>query len=222
MSYIEAMDITYRYQGKGGIGPLSLTIDHHEVVALVGPNGSGKTTLGKLLVGILHPQSGSVLMDGQETNTLTLSRIGKDIGYLYQQPRKQIFATTVGEQMLMAHVLEDTLDSLAHRRCKRLLERFGLEGMEEASPYKMSYGQLQRLALASMMMNRPKFLILDEPTVGLGQAWIEILSHVLHDLAREGIGILLISHCEAFVKAHAQRIIAMEKGVIQYDKGCSY
>ncbi len=193
---------------------VSLDIKPKRVTAIVGDNGSGKTTLGKLLAGILKPDGGQVWIDGLDSQTMALSDVGLRIGYLFQNPKKHIFAVTVQEQLLFAHKLCGKDLKEGEARVQVLLRLFQLEDKKEVSPYTLSHGELKRLALGSILFSKPQFLILDEPTTGLDDVRIMQLSHYLKKIQQEGIGMIIISHNHEFVKEHADRIVTLEEGKI--------
>ncbi len=208
----------YSYKkNKPVIKGVSLDIKSKRVIAIVGDNGSGKTTLGKLLGGILKPDGGHVRIEGLDSQTMALSDVGLRIGYLFQNPMKHIFADTVQEQLLFVHKLLGKDLEEGEARVEALLHLFQLEDKKEASPYTLSHGELKRLALGSILFSRPEFLILDEPTTGLDNVRIKQLSHYLKKLHQEGIGMIIISHNDEFIKEHADRIVTLREGKIIHD-----
>ncbi|MBT9147883.1 MAG: Cell division ATP-binding protein FtsE [Syntrophomonadaceae bacterium] len=102
------------------------------------------------------------------------------------------------------------------------LEQFQIKELEKAFPFQLSRGEKQRLAIASIMINNPPFFILDEPTTGLDIERKGILSTLIGNLLKNGIGMVIISHDRAFVKKHGQRVISMLEGEIGYDETSIY
>lgn len=218
MNDIRADRILYSYtHHKPVIKHVSINIRSKGITALVGDNGSGKTTLGKLLAGILKPDSGQVWIDGLASQNMTLSDVGQRMGYLFQNPRKHIVATSVREQLLLAHELLEKDPKEGEANAQALLHLFQLEDKAQASPYTLSHGEVKRLALASILFSKPDFLILDEPTAGLDHTRMIQLSNYLMKVHQKGIGMVLISHNWAFVKKHADRIVTLEEGKIVHD-----
>lgn len=222
MTCIQGEQITYTYKKSPAIKGLSLKIDAHEMVAVVGNNGSGKTTLGKLLAGIIKPQLGRVCHYGKDIRNMSLGDIGRYLGYLYQQPRKQIFAPTVREQLLLVHILQGKPLDSGVERMREILHMFQLLDKEEASTYHLSYGEIQRLALGSVLYNRPEFLILDEPMTGLDQERIDQLWDMLHGIHKQGVGMLMMTHRTDCLQEHVQRVITLDKGEIMDDRRYAY
>jgi energy-coupling factor transport system ATP-binding protein len=196
---------------------LNLDVRGEMCTAIIGPNGGGKTTLGKLMAGILKPLKGKVLVDGLNTREVELCLIGEKIGYLFQEPERQIFAPSVKEEIAFAMEIKGVEQAVIESKVETALKSFQLKELEDAFPFKLSRGEKQRLAIAAIMVNNPSFFILDEPTTGLDVERKGILSSLLHNLLGNGIGMVIISHDLTFVGKHAQRIISFNGGEVTYD-----
>ena len=196
---------------------MTLKLNRSQFTALVGPNGSGKTTLGKLAIGILKPSSGKVFICGKDTTEMTLGEIGKKIGYLFQNPQRQLFALTVAEDIVFSLEWNEHDKAEIARKVTNMLELFQLEYLRNSSPFNLSHGEKERLALAGIFVNHLDYFILDEPTMALDMERKQILSDILKKISSYGIGMLVISHDQGFVNHHADRIIKMSEGEIVYD-----
>lgn len=182
---------------------------------ITGPNGSGKTTLSKLMCGILQPKQGEVRIFGQPAAALSLGRIGSQVGYLFQNPARQLFAGTVWKEMTWAADLLGEERERSSRKAERLLERFGLADLKERSVYYLSGGEKQRLAICTLLMGDARFLVLDEPTVGLDRPNREVLYAIIDDLLAEGRGLAVITHeAELFRRFTEARRIRVENGQV--------
>jgi len=211
-------NVSFAYEkGKMVINRAHLEFQRAGCTAIIGPNGGGKTTLGKLMAGILKPTTGHVLVDGLDTSKVTLSTIGERIGYLFQEPDRQIFAPSVREELAFALELKGVDPMIIEEKVKVALKQFDLLDLEDASPFQLSRGEKQRLAIAAIMVNTPCFFVLDEPTTGLDYERKGILSAVINQLLERGIGMVVISHDMAFVRKHAIRVISIEGGEVHYD-----
>ncbi|MCT4564677.1 MAG: energy-coupling factor ABC transporter ATP-binding protein [Maledivibacter sp.] len=215
MTYIDAKNIVFGYpRRKKVINDISLNIFKEDITAITGHNGGGKTTLGKLLAGILKPMDGDVFICGNNTRKLNLGQIGNKIGYLFQNPSRQLFTSTVTEELLFVDKLKGRDIHQSYDKMEKLLDFFDLSPKRHDVTFNLSYGEKQRLALAAILMNKPKFLILDEPTTGLDKIRKEKLSKYLMELIGDGVGMIIISHDFDFVKSHATRRIEMARGEI--------
>ncbi len=218
-SVIVARDVSFCYpQAPPLFEGLNLTLCQGEFAAIVGANGSGKTTLGKLLCGILHPTGGSVRILGEDSRSLSLGSIGQMIGYLFQNPDQQLFALTVREELSWPLQLRGEDVESVRRRVEQVLTRFQLAGLEDKLPFRLSRGEKQRLVLAAIMLQRARYLILDEPTSSLDQERRAGLSQMLHELMAEGIGMAVITHDDHFLQQHAQRVIRLQEGRVVADE----
>ncbi|WZL72373.1 ABC transporter ATP-binding protein [Clostridiaceae bacterium 35-E11] len=218
MPYIEVKKVDFCYPQKEMLFKnISIDFSCDEFTAIIGHNGSGKTTLGKLLVGIYKPISGDILIKDENTKKLSLGQLGKKVGYLFQNPNRQLFTNSVIDEisfpMKLKGIPEDTIDEA----CDKLLDFFELNHLRNAFPFNLSQGERQRVALAAILVNKPEFLILDEPTTGLDHKRKEVLSSYLKNLKKQGIGIVAISHDMDFVEKHADRKILIAGGEIVGD-----
>jgi energy-coupling factor transport system ATP-binding protein len=144
---------------------IDLTIREGESIGLMGPNGSGKTTLARCLNGLLLPTEGEVLVDDMNTNEAArISEIRRLVGMVFQNPENQIVSTTVEREI--AFGLENLgIDyEQMHQTVDKMLEQFDLQKYRHHPPHLLSGGEMQRLALASVMAMSPQYLIFDEPT----------------------------------------------------------
>jgi len=193
----------------------SLDFPHGELRLIMGANGSGKTTLSKLMCGILKPLQGDVRIFGKPSSALSLGQIGSDVGYLFQNPARQLFAGTVWREMVFVDELLGRDLEASAQRAQDLLERFGLGALKERSIYNLSGGEKQRLALCTLLMGGAQFLILDEPTVGLDRQNREILYTIIDDLLEEGRGLAVITHEKELISRYSNaRKIKVERGQV--------
>ncbi|WP_240503506.1 energy-coupling factor ABC transporter ATP-binding protein [Natranaerobius trueperi] len=211
-------NVNYSYDGqKLALSVVDLAISDTGLTAVIGDNGSGKTTLGKLLAGILKPTFGRVLLQGQDTKEMTLGEIGNRIGYLFQEPERQIFAPTVEEELSFVLKVKGFTKEKINDMVDEMLTRFHLEHLRKNFPFYLSRGEKQRLALATVLIDKPRFIILDEPTTALDIKRKAELSNILKELLDENIGMMIISHDYQFVTKHATRVIEIDGGVISHD-----
>ncbi len=181
----------------------ALELREGSLYIFTGKNGGGKTTLLKLCCGILKTETGNIDLFGRDINSMSLGEIGQHISYLFQEPSKQLFATTVWDEMLFASYFIGEDMSLAKERAISLLKKFNLYHLVKRSTYRLSRGEKQRLAIATILMKDIKFLILDEPTTGLDYKNRQILYDVVDELHKGGKGIAIISHDNELISRFA-------------------
>ena len=218
MNAIETEKMTFGYPHHQLLmREISLSFEESQFTAITGGNGAGKTTLGKLLAGILKPISGSVRLYGQDSTKMKLSEIGNRLCYCFQNPDNQLFTNSVEDEIGFALKYKGMNSDEIKAKVWEMAELFQLSHLMKSLPMKLSYGEKRRVVLAAGLVLEPAFLILDEPTPGLDQERIRILSEVLYRLKRKQIGAILISHDKKFVEDHADRIIVLSKGEIADD-----
>ena len=211
--FLRLQEVTFHYpKGSNVIRDCSLFIQASDTLWLSGNNGSGKTTLGKLLIGLLSPQRGKITLNGERVDSLPLDVVGTSIGYLFQNPMKQLFCTSVWEEVAFGLRLRElSSDEIVHKT-EITLDAFDLLHRRDHFPHLLSRGEQQRLALASMVALSPSFLILDEPTTGLDERRMLKLEHQLDLLRERGMGFLIISHDSTFARRNARRHLELREG----------
>ena len=214
-AFIEIEDLAFSYKKSPVIlNNVNISFYKSEITAIIGPNGSGKTTLGKLMSGILSSDQGSVFLEGTNIKGITLGNIGKKVGYLFQQPERQLFNPTVKEEIGFAHLFMGEPKDKVEKKVSKIVEELSLQGLENSSPYQISRGERQRVALAAILINEPSFLILDEPTTGLDMVRKKKLSEILKRFQQQNIGMVIISHDKSFIKSNADRIVEVSGGEV--------
>ncbi len=207
--------VNFSYHPNGfSLRDIDIYLRPGECLGVRGLNGSGKTTVGKLAVGILKPQGGEVCIDSRNTESMTLAEIGSQVGYLFQNPAKQLFARTVRKEISLIPVLKGLPSDWIEDKTSQLLDQFDLRKIENSLTLQLSYGEKQRLALAAVMLGEPKYLILDEPTTGLDERRKHQLGETLIHLKRNGTGIMLISHDADFMAKFCDRDTQLINGYI--------
>lgn len=188
---------------------VSFELDKNERIGFLGPNGSGKTTMARLMMGILKPVRGQVLLEGTPVSTMGLARVGKSVGFVFQNPDKQLFAPTVWEQVAFGVRMEKRAlrERELYERVDYWLNFFELSDLKDRFPFYLSRGQKQRLVLAQVMARGADFFFMDEPTTGLDVLRLKKLDRCLEALKDSGRGYIIISHDRDFLKRHTQRLI---------------
>ncbi|WP_439121996.1 LPS export ABC transporter ATP-binding protein [Marivita sp.] len=182
------------YKKRVVIRDVSLEVHRGEVVALLGPNGSGKTTSFYAIAGLVNPEGGQVLIDGQDVTYLPMYRRARmGIGYLPQE--MSIFRGMSVEDNINA--ILDISQPDRHKRRERLEEllgEFSIEHLRRAPALALSGGERRRVEIARCLAADPKYLLLDEPFAGVDPISVGDIRHLVADLKKRGIGVLITDH----------------------------
>lgn len=222
---VELNEVIYTYPSGGfTLSTGSLTFEAGKITFITGDNGSGKTTMARLIAGILRPRSGEVVLMGIPSRLLSLGQIGRRVGYLWQNPRQQLFARTALDELTFAEDLKNPKRTreekdAAREEALRWLEYFDIADLKDKSSFYLSHGERQRLALAAVIASGAEYLVLDEPTKGLDDKRKEALVTLLRKLRTENkIGMGIISHDEKYIGELKERVITLSEGEVIDDR----
>ena len=193
------------------IPDLSFHINKGDIAALIGANGAGKSTISRLCNGLLLPTGGRVLLDGDDTKTTPTSALARKVGFLFQNPDRQICENTVYDEIAFSMKVQGWPQEKIKERVAETLETFELKG--DWFPFERSRGERQRIALAGVIACRPQLLILDEPTTGLDyRECVRIMDYLMGLNKTEGITVLMVSHDMELVQSYARRVLVLSGG----------
>lgn len=217
---LEFANVSFCYKREQyAVREVSLQVAAGEFVAVVGRNGSGKTTLTRLVMALLKPVAGRILLDGRDMTGCSTAAIARQVGYVFQNPDRQIFRDTVAEEAAygpeqLGLSADDTAAAVAEA-----LAATGLTELAGAYPRALSKGQKQRLAVASALALRPRMLILDEPTSGQDAREKLAIMDLLAGLNAKGVAVVLVTHDMELVARYASRAVVMAEGRKVFDGG---
>ena len=213
---IEFCQVSASYDGELAIlRDVSFTVGDGDFVAFIGTNGAGKSTTMRLINGLLKPTSGEVLIDGVPTSQLRTSELASKVGFLFQNPDRQICCKTVREELLFGFAAQGRAGAEAEAKVDAMIERFGFDG--DAEPFLLNRGTRQLLALASIIVLEPPIVVLDEPTTGLDFRECAKVMEVVSDLNARGTTVVMVCHDMEVVGDYATRVIAMTAGQVVAD-----
>jgi cobalt/nickel transport system ATP-binding protein len=165
---LELKGVSYSYpDGTTALQDLSFSVSTDEKIAVLGPNGAGKSTLLKIVAGLMFPDSGDVLIEGELLTKKNADLLRRKMGFLFQDPDDQIFMPRVWDDVAFGPINLDLAEDEVISRVREAIRKVRLEGMEERVPHHMSYGEKKRVAIAGVLAMRPEMLLLDEPTANL-------------------------------------------------------
>lgn len=214
---LKADNIFYSYgDGTSALNGISLEIKKGDIVALLGKNGAGKSTLFLQFNGILRPDKGKVLIDGEELkyDKESLTKFRQKVGIVFQNPDDQIFAPTVEEDVAFGPLNLKLPMEEVQRRVTAALKRVGMSGFEKKAPHYLSGGQKKRVAIAGILAMEPEIMILDEPMAGLDPVGATKIIKLLKELNDEGMTIFISTHDVNLIQDYVDRIFVINDGEI--------
>lgn len=208
---VDVAGAAYSYGTRqAGIEDINLTVRAGEILAVVGQNGAGKTTFTKLLNGLIKPSAGVVRIAGLDTRTTPVSALASHAATLFQNPDRQLCRNTVVEEISFGLELQGAPADAARERARHVAATFGLP--ENASPFNLSRGQRQMVALASVVTLEPELIILDEPTSGLDYRECMTVMETVRQRALDGAAVVMVCHDMEVVSDFADTLAVMAEG----------
>ena len=224
---IELKNVTYTYMTgtpfeRTALRDVSLKIADGSLTAIAGHTGSGKSTLVQHLNGLLHPTKGEVLVDGVslagKKKEAGLAR--RKVGMVFQYPEQQLFEETVAADIAFGSKNLELSEDEINRRVRSAMEfvQLDYETYKDVSPFRLSGGQMRRVAIAGVLALEPKYLVLDEPTAGLDpQAREELLRRIAELHRKKKLTIIFVSHNMEDIARMAERVVFMHDGRVLVD-----
>jgi len=205
--FLETKNLTKKFKRQKAVEAINLKVRKGSIYGFLGPNGAGKSTTLKMITGLLYPTAGEILVDGHTWSRRDL----KDIGVLIESPA--FYGNLTARENLKVHT---TLLNLPDTRIDEVLSIVDLKDTGKKKSAEFSLGMKQRLGIAIALLNKPKLLILDEPTNGLDPLGIQELRDLIKLLKNEGMTIILSSHILHEVEQIAEYIGIIYKGQLRY------
>lgn len=198
---------------------ISTSIQKGEVVAIIGPSGGGKSTFLRCINRLEEPTSGEIYIKGQNilTKSANINKIRQKVSMVFQH--FNLFANkSVLENLTLAPIKAGIYNKKeAYDKAIALLKKVGLENKKDEFPHKLSGGQKQRIAIARSLAMNPDIILFDEPTSALDPEMIGEVLHIMKEVAKDGLTMLVVTHEMGFARNVANRIFFMESGVISVD-----
>ncbi|MCC6039654.1 MAG: energy-coupling factor ABC transporter ATP-binding protein [Thermofilum sp.] len=218
---IKVENLTYAYPTSRDfvLKNISFEVQRGEVLAVIGPNGAGKSTLLKSLNGLVPHfyggrYGGRVIVAGHEVLKTPISTLSTKVGFVFQDPEDQIsgLALTVWEEVAFGLMMLGYPREIIEERVREAIDYVGLKGLENRSPFELSGGEMQRLAIATVLAVKPEVIVMDEPTAQLDPLGkFEVLS-VVRRLAEEGATIVIAEHEIEDVVYFADKMLLLDDG----------
>jgi ABC-type branched-subunit amino acid transport system ATPase component len=211
---LSVKDVTKRFGGLVAVNGISFDVGHHEMIGVIGPNGSGKTTMMNMISGAFKPSAGSISMKGRRLSDMPAQKIAREgVGRTFQLVRllpglnvlENVKAGSVfGHRRRWGRDAED----FAHE----MLERVGLDALDDAPVTSLTYIDQKRVELARVLAGEPKILLLDEWLAGLNPTELETGIELVHALRNEGRTVVMVEHVMDAIRSLCDRCIVMASG----------
>lgn len=214
---VESLTHVYRDGGVRALDGVTIQIAPGERVALIGQNGSGKTTLVRHLNGLLRPTGGRVTIGDQDAAGMTVAKLARLVGLVFQDPDRQVFAGSVVGEVEFGPRNVGLRGAELSASVADALERTDLTGEKSTNPYDLGASRRKLLALASVLAMRTPVLVLDEPTTGQDATGIERVEAIVERLAADGKTVIAISHDMRFVAETFERVVVLRAGRVIID-----
>jgi lipopolysaccharide export system ATP-binding protein len=195
MQRLSTDEIGKSYKGRQVVRGVSLDVCQGEVVGLLGPNGAGKTTSFYMIVGLVRPDAGHILADGEDITRIPMYMRARHYGISYLPQEASVFRKLTVEENMLA-VLEAQSISAADRRSRteKLIDQLNLGHIRKTRGYQLSGGERRRVEIARCLCIQPSFILLDEPFSGIDPIAVTDLQEIIFDLKASGIGVLITDH----------------------------
>jgi lipopolysaccharide export system ATP-binding protein len=195
MQKLSTDQIGKSYKGRQVVRGVSIEVNRGEVVGLLGPNGAGKTTSFYMIVGLVAPDSGNILADGEDITRVPMYLRARQYGISYLPQEPSVFRKLTVEENILAVLEVQSLSREARRsRTERLIEQLNLGNVRRTLGYALSGGERRRVEIARCLCIQPSFILLDEPFSGIDPIAVLDLQEIIAELKAGGIGILITDH----------------------------
>ena len=212
---IEIKELSFSYDSKPFIDNLDLKIDDGEMVGIIGNTGCGKSTFVRLIAGLIKSDSGKIIIDGDDITNKKFNKkiLRRKLGIVFQFPEMQLFEQTIEKDIFFGLKQYKLTYDEKYKRAKEALELLGLdfERIKDKSPLALSGGEKRKIAVAGILVCKPKYLIFDEPIAGLDCNSRDNFMKLLLALKQNGTTIIIISHNTDYLAEYADRILALSE-----------
>lgn len=221
MAFVTLHNVTYQYPltQSPALQEIDLQINEGEFLAVVGPNGAGKSTLCYALAGFVPhffkgELTGEITVDGKKSSEATLDEWVMNVGLAFQNPFNQISGAkfTVFEELAFGLENIGVPREEMKVRVEEAMALTGIRELADRSPYSLSGGQQQRVALTSILVMKPKLLVLDEPTSQMDPIGTREVFSVVRKMAEEGMTVVMVEHKVEWIANFADRVMALKDG----------
>jgi lipopolysaccharide export system ATP-binding protein len=218
MQKLSTDEIGKSYKGRQVVRGVSVQVSQGEVVGLLGPNGAGKTTSFYMIVGLIAPDSGRILADGEDITRVPMYLRARQYGISYLPQEPSVFRKlTVEENILAVLEVQNISQEMRRARTEKLIEQLNLGTIRKTRGYALSGGERRRVEIARCLCIQPSFILLDEPFSGIDPIAVLDLQEIIFDLKASGIGVLITDHNVRETLSVTDRAYVINEGKIFRD-----
>jgi lipopolysaccharide export system ATP-binding protein len=218
MQKLSTDEIGKSYKGRQVVRGVSVQVSQGEVVGLLGPNGAGKTTSFYMIVGLVSPDSGRILADGEDITRVPMYLRARQYGISYLPQEPSVFRKlTVEENILAVLEVQNISQEMRRSRTEKLIEQLNLGHIRKTRGYALSGGERRRVEIARCLCIQPSFILLDEPFSGIDPIAVLDLQEIIFDLKASGIGVLITDHNVRETLSVTDRAYVINEGKIFRD-----
>jgi lipopolysaccharide export system ATP-binding protein len=218
MQRLSTDEIGKSYKGRQVVRGVSLDVCQGEVVGLLGPNGAGKTTSFYMIVGLVRPDAGRILADGEDITKIPMYMRARQYGISYLPQEPSVFRKlTVEENILAVLEVQNISQEMRRARTEKLIEQLNLGTIRKTRGYALSGGERRRVEIARCLCIQPSFILLDEPFSGIDPIAVLDLQEIIFDLKASGIGVLITDHNVRETLSVTDRAYVINEGKIFRD-----
>jgi energy-coupling factor transport system ATP-binding protein len=214
--------VSFAYGTISVLEEVDFTIEPGEAVALLGRNGAGKTTLTKLIVALLHPDAGEVWVGDWNTRGRAPEDMAARVAYVFQHTEQQLFARTVMEEVVFAPRRLGLARREAETIAQDALDLVGLAAQSETHPYDLPPAERKLVSLAAALAQKPRVLVLDEPTQGLDRSHLLRVCEILRNQVEQGVAVLAVTHDLTVVAEAMGRALVLADGRVIADEDVAH
>ena len=219
MAYIKInkIDFGYDYNKKPLFNELFLEFDQGEIISIIGRNGAGKTTLAKLIIGMIRPQKGEIIIEDENTSEKSTAKIAEKVGYVFQNPNIMLFSNSVRKELELSLMRFNITKEEIQERITEVVDFFSLNNYLEIHPRLLSRGEKQKLAIATVLVQNPQAIILDEPFSGIDNTQKNLIRTYLNELKNQKKLIIVITHDLDSVLEFSDKVIVLDNGQVTFN-----
>ena len=218
MNFISISNLSFSYSKNYPLFEnLNLSFMRGEQIAIIGRNGAGKTTLVKLILGMLKPINGQIIIDEESIKNKSVAEIASKVGFVFQNPNIMLFTNSIEKELELSLMRFKLSKEEINQRITNILEFFNMTSYRKYNPRNLSRGEKQKIAIATVLIQEPQAIILDEPFSGIDVTQQLQIANYLAELKKQNKLIILISHNLDMLFEKSSRIIALKNGKIISD-----